>query len=162
MAAWLVGIGFGFALEHTSAWKGGAAWERAVLFWIHARPLSPFLDSVMLATPYVGTNLTIIPVILVSGAWMWRQGHLRTALHLLVVSAGSLSLNPTMKHLLNRPRPALFPLRGLWDWPSYPSGHAILTPALYVTIALLMHRRYGWRWGFYVAPAIVALTSYSR
>ena len=85
-----------------------------------------------------------------------------TALHLVIVALGSLALNPSMKYLLDRDRPDLFPLRGMYRWASYPSGHAILTVALYFTIALQLRHARGWRWPFVVAAAIVLITCYSR
>ena len=134
-----------------------------MLRWFHAHPLPGWLDRVILAMPLIGTNLTILPAMLIVGWWLWKRRQMPwIGAHLLVVSIGSLSLNPTMKRLLDRDRPALFPLRGMYNWASYPSGHAILTTALYFTIALLLQRERGWRWPFLVAPVIVFLTCYSR
>jgi undecaprenyl-diphosphatase len=163
LAAWAVGVGFGFALEKTNTWHQGAAWERSVLRWLHVHPLPYWLDQVMLAMPLLGTNLTILPAMIVVGLWLWKKhGQPLIAAQLLVVCIGSLSLNPTMKYLLGRDRPALFPLRGMYNWASYPSGHVILTTALYFTIALLLRRWRGWRWPFVVGPAIILTTAYSR
>ena len=117
----------------------------------------------MLATPYMGTNLTILPLMIVVGLVLWRKlGKPRPAIHLLVVSIGSLSLNPTMKHILDRPRPALYPARGMWTWASYPSGHIILTTALYLTISMMLLRTRGWKWPFAASGAIIFITGYSR
>lgn len=161
-AAWAIGIGFGMLLRASGAWSG-AAWEIETLRWFHARPLPALVDQLMLAAPLFGTNLTILPAMLLVGWWLWKKRREPVVgLHLLVVSVGSLSLNPTMKYLLDRPRPDLFPLRGMYNWASYPSGHAILTTALYFTIALLLRRSRGWWWPFAIAPAIVLLTCYSR
>lgn len=162
VAAWAVGIGFGLLLRSAGAWNG-AAWERDVLRWFHDRPLPWLFDRMMLAAPLFGTNLTILPAMLIVGWWLWKER--REPLlgaHLVVVAVGSLSLNPTMKYLLDRDRPSLFPLRGMYNWASYPSGHAILTVALYFTLALMLRRARGWRWPFVVAPLIVLLTCYSR
>ena len=159
---WLVGYGYGLGLSHTSAWRG-APWERHLLTWFHAQALPGWVDALMLYMPYAGTNLTILPIVLLLGLWLWKAREMvLTAVHLLVVSIGSLSLNPTMKYLLDRPRPDLFPLRGLYNWASYPSGHAILTVALYFTVAMQLRLRKGWHWPFAVAPLIVLLTCYSR
>lgn len=134
-----------------------------MLVWFHSQTLPAWLDRAMLYMPYAGTNLTILPIMLVLGWWLWKRADkVISAVHLLVVSIGSLSLNPTMKYLLDRDRPKLFPLRGLYNWASYPSGHAILTVALYFTIAMQLRLARGWRWPFVVAPVIVLLTCYSR
>ena len=160
--AWAVGIGFGFLLRALGVWNG-ADWERETLRWFHERPLPHLLDSMMLAAPLFGTNLTVLPAMLVVGWWLWKQRREPVlGAHLLVVALGSLSLNPTMKYLLDRDRPALYPLRGMYNWASYPSGHAILTVALYFTLALMLRRARGWWWPFLVAPLIVLLTCYSR
>lgn len=158
---WAVGYAYGFGLSRTSMWQG-SPWEAAVLRAFH-HPLPGWLDGMMLAMPYAGTNLTLLPAILLLGVWLWRrQGMVVSAIHLAVVCVGALSQNVAMKHLLNRDRPAIFEGRGLYAWASYPSGHAILTVALYFTIALQLRLARGWRWPFLVAPVIVLLTCYSR
>ena len=163
VAAWGVGILYGTLLRTTSTWNSGAAWERAMLRWFHGWTLPAWLDAVVLQIPLTGTNLTILPLTLAIGWWLWKRKHRGIiALQLLIVTAGSLSLNPTMKYLLGRDRPDLFPRRGMYNWASYPSGHAILTIALYFTVALLLHRTRGWRWPFLVAAAVFLANAYSR
>ena len=162
LAAWAVGIGFGLLLRAAGVWNG-AQWERETLRWFHERPLPWLLDRMMLVAPLFGTNLTVLPAMLIVGWWLWKER--REPLlgaHLLIVAVGSLSLNPTMKYLLDRDRPAMYPARGMYNWASYPSGHAILTVALYFTLAMMLRRARGWRWPFAAAPLIVLLTCYSR
>ncbi len=163
VSAWAIGVGFGYGLKGTHWWDKGAPWERRLLLYFHEQSLPHWLDQAMLASPMLGTNLVVLPAMLALGLWLWRVKHAPlTAVHLLVVCVGSLSLNPTMKYLLDRDRPALFPLRGMYNWASYPSGHIILTTALYFTGALLLRRARGWVWPFVVAGLVVLLTSYSR
>lgn len=163
IAAWAVGTLYGWLIRLSSTWDEGAAWERNLLRWFHARELAPWMDAVVLQVPLTGTNLTILPLTLAIGWWLWKRKHLGIiALQLLVVTTGSLSLNPTMKYLLGRDRPDLFPRRGMYNWASYPSGHAILTLALYFTVALLLYRSRGWRWPFLVAAAVFLANGFSR
>lgn len=163
VAAWAIGIGFGYGLKGTHWWDGGARWERGLLTLFHQHPLDHWLDPLMLASPMLGTNLVILPLVIAIGLWLWRVKHAPLqAVHLLVVCVGSLSLNPTMKYLLDRDRPHLFPQRGMYNWASYPSGHLILTTALYFTVALMLWRVRQWRWPFVVAAAVVVFTAYSR
>lgn len=162
VAAWAVGLAFGYWLEHTSAWTG-AGWERETLRWFHDHVLPGWLDRIMILTPYVGTNLTILPLIIAVGLVLWRKfNQPLVASQLLAVSIGSLSLNPTMKYLLDRPRPDLYPLRGMWTWASYPSGHLILTTALYFTVSMMLFQWKGWRWPFFASAFIVFISGYSR
>lgn len=163
VGAWAVGILYGMLIRASSTWDEGARWERGMLRWFHAQSLPSWLDAVVLQVPLTGTNLTILPLTLVVGWWLWkrkRRGII--ALQLLVVTTGSLSLNPTMKYLLGRDRPDLFPRRGMYNWASYPSGHVILTTALYFTIALLLYRSRGWRWPFGFAALVFLANGYSR
>ena len=161
--AWLVGILYGMVIRFASSWDEGAAWERATLRWFHAWTLPPWLDAVVLQIPLTGTNLTILPIALAVGWWLWKKKQRGIiAIQLLVVTIGSLSLNPTMKYLLGRERPDMFPRRGMYSWASYPSGHAILALAVYFTVALLLYRSRGWRWPFVVAPLVFLANAYSR
>jgi membrane-associated phospholipid phosphatase len=162
LLAWGVGIGYGFVIRATSTWDAGSRWERDVLRWFHLT-LPGWLDRIVLAMPLTGTNLTILPATIAIGWWLWKRKHMGlVAIQLLVVTAGSLSLNPTMKYLLGRDRPDMYPRRGLYNWASYPSGHAILTIALYFTVALLLHRTRGWRWPFFLAASVFLANSFSR
>ena len=163
LGAWLVGILYGALIRATSIWDEGAAWERATLRWFHSWTLRPWLDALVLQIPLTGTNLTILPIALAVGWWLWKKKQRGIiAVQLLVVTMGSLSLNPTMKYLLGRERPDMFPRRGMYSWASYPSGHAILALAVYFTVALLLYRSRGWRWPFAVAPLVFLANAYSR
>jgi undecaprenyl-diphosphatase len=159
----LVGNAFGYALSRTADWQDGASWERAMLRWFHAHPLSRTLDVLMLAIPFTGTNITMLPLALVTSLWLWRwRGRPVLALQLIVVSVGSFLLNATLKWQLGRERPDLFPGRGMYKWSSYPSGHAIFVTAVYFTVALVLYREKRWRWPLVVAPLIVLLNCVSR
>jgi membrane-associated phospholipid phosphatase len=162
VAAWAIGVGFGYGLKGTHWWDGGARWERTVLRAFH-HPAPEWFDVALRGSVYLGTNLVVLPAMLALGLWLWRVKHTPlTAVHLLVVCIGALSMNGTMKWLLSRDRPALFPLRGLYAWASYPSGHLILTTSLYFTAALMLQRARGWRWPYAVALFMVLVTCYSR
>lgn len=163
LGAWVVGILYGMVIRATSSWNDGAAWERETLRWFHAWSLPRWLDALVLQIPLTGTNLTILPIALVVGWWLWKKKHRGIiSVQLLVVTIGSLSLNPTMKYLLGRERPDIYPRRGMYSWASYPSGHAILALAVYFTVALLLYRSRGWRWPFIVAPLVFLANAYSR
>ena len=66
-----------------------------MLRWFHGQPLPHWLDQVMLYFPYVGTNLTILPLVILLALWLWRRSNkVLTAIHLLVVCIGSLVAQP--------------------------------------------------------------------
>ena len=162
-AASAVGNLFGFVLDRTSGWVGGAPWERGMLQWFHAHRLPATLDAFMIVIPYSGTNLTVLPALLLAALLLWRRGH-RTvaAFQLIVVAVGSLLLNATLKYQHGRNRPDLFPARGWYSWSSYPSGHAIAVTSIFFTAALLLRREKGWRWPIAAAALVVLSNCVSR
>jgi undecaprenyl-diphosphatase len=163
VAAWIVGTLYALVIRGSATWDHGAPWEREMLYWFHAWKLAAWLDAVVLQVPLTGTNLTLLPLAIAVGWWLWKRKQRGIiALQLLVVTTGSLSLNPTMKYLLGRSRPDLFPRRGMYAWASYPSGHAIITIAVYFTVAMLLYRWRGWRWPFPVAALIFLANAHSR
>ena len=68
------------------------------------------------------------------------QGLRRTAVMVLVASAGGWLLNSLLKELFQRPRPTVVPHLSEVMSLSFPSGHAMTSAAVYLTLgALLMH-----------------------
>jgi undecaprenyl-diphosphatase len=68
------------------------------------------------------------------------QGMARTAVFVLVASAGGWLLNSVLKELFQRPRPAVVPhLRDVMTL-SFPSGHAMTSAAVYLTLGALLMR----------------------
>lgn len=158
----LLGIGYARLVQRSGDWSHGLPWERALMVRVHG-PLPPVLDQLMLIFPWFGTNLTLMPAIALVAWWVWvkaRRRHL--AVQLLVVQFGSWLLNPSLKALVDRARPDLFERRGWYGWSSYPSGHAIASVAVLITIALIVHEVKGWRWPYVVAITIMLASMYSR
>ena len=160
--AFLSGMGVAAWAIHRGHWAQGAAWERRLMLAVHV-PLPAWLDALVYAAPWAGTNITLIPGVLVAIIWLWRRAkrpHL--AMRLLVVQLGSYALNPALKDLFDRARPDLFPRRGWYGWSSFPSGHAIASIAVLFTVASMLHRERGWRWPYYVIVPLSLLAIFSR
>jgi undecaprenyl-diphosphatase len=162
VAACLVGAGYAALLRASGDWRTGLAWELALMSRIdHDAPRA--IDLLMLALPWLGTNLTIMPVLCGVALWLARtRRRIDLAARLLVVTTGSLLLNAVLKALFDRPRPELWAHRGQYAWASFPSGHAIVTTSVLFTAALMLHRERGWRWPFVVAAVILVVSLYSR
>jgi undecaprenyl-diphosphatase len=161
--AFLIGMAFAAWAERFGDWQHGTGWERSLLLWTQAHKPPQWLDTLIYASPWLGTNITLIPGVLVCVWWLWaraKRPHL--AVRLLIVQIGSYILNPALKALYDRPRPDLFPRRGWYGWSSYPSGHAIASISVLFTIAIMLHKERGWKWP-YLAIAIIAFgAAYSR
>jgi undecaprenyl-diphosphatase len=126
-------------------------------------PLPPALDRLMMICPWFGTNISLIPGIAIICWWLWvKVGKPRLAMRLAVVQVGSYLLNPSLKALYDRARPDLFPRRGWYGWSSYPSGHAIASVSVLMTLAVILHHEKGWTWPYWVFITIMLCSMYSR
>ena len=158
------GIGAVYALwlEASGDWRVGLPWERALMLSID-RAVPATFDWLMLGLPWLGTNLTLLPIIALVSLWLWRkEGRGDLALHLVVVSLGSLIMNAVLKDAFGRPRPDLWEHRGQYAWSSYPSGHAIVCTSVFFAIAFMFFRERHWRWPFAVAAILMIVILYSR
>jgi len=161
LLAYGAGLGVGLAVRAAGWWQTGAPWERALLA-LAQRTVSPTADIVFLTLPWIGTNYTLWPIVIVAVLWLWYRRLRPEALHLFVVQVGSSILNPALKFTLVRERPHLFELRGQFALPSFPSGHAIAVTSVVMTAAWLIHRRTAATWPLWVAGSFWLLVLYSR
>ena len=166
----LIGFALSFAIGAASAeytrslgsWDKGLPWERALMIRVHS-PLPGWLDSLMLVFPWFGTNISLIPGIALIVWWLWkRERSPNDAVRLAVVQIGSYLLNPSLKAMFDRARPDMFVRRGWYGWSSYPSGHAIASVSVLLTLAIVLHRVKGWRWPYAVSVVIMLASAYSR
>lgn len=149
-------------LQNVGTWLDGIRWEVELLTAVNGLALPPVVDWMLLVLPWFGTNITLLPIVVVAAALLARSGRGLLATHLIVMQVGAFTMNPILKELFDRPRPALWEMRGQFAWASYPSGHAIASVASLFTIAVLLHRELGWRWPYGIAALMLLLTSYSR
>lgn len=160
--AFLTGMAFARWLQSYGDWHNGVAWERDFLRAINGI-LPPWIDPVLLVISWLGTNLTLLP--LTSAVVLWlalREKRYHEAVYLAVVQLGSNSLNPALKFLYERSRPDIIPRRGWYDWAAYPSGHAIASIAVLITLAIVLNRAKGWRWPSYIIAPILVVSLFSR
>jgi len=149
-------------VKSSGDWRSGLPWERALMLRID-RTVPTAFDWVMLGLPWLGTNVTVLPILAIASLWLWRRKRRpELALQLMVASVGSLIMNAVLKGAFSRPRPELWAHRGQYQWSAYPSGHAIVCVAVYFTVALMLYRERRWRWPFAVATVLLAVILYSR
>jgi membrane-associated phospholipid phosphatase len=160
--AFLAGMAFAFWLHSHGDWHDGLRWERELLQAVHVR-LPAWADAILTVMPWLGTNITLVPLSIV--AIIWLAAYLKRyhdAVYLAVVQLGSSSLNPALKFLYERERPSLVPRRGWYTWGAYPSGHAIASIAVLITLAIILYRVKGWRWPTYAVVPLLIISLYSR
>src|SRR5687767_2553920 len=89
LVAILAGALFAVALRAAGDWNQGLTCERELMLAIHENPVPAWMDSVFLVVPWLGTNITLLPLVVVFSAWLWLRRHRADlALQLLVVQAG--------------------------------------------------------------------------
>lgn len=162
--ALLVGILFAQLMRRTGNWDQGLPWERAFMLRTHVT-FPGFIDTLLLFLPWLGTNITLLPLVVAVAVWLIvrrRRKRPDLAAHLVVVQLGSFTLNAVLKGIFDRPRPDLFELRGQHAWAAFPSGHAIASVSVLLTMAMLLRRERGWRWPMRIAVVLLVVSLYSR
>lgn len=160
--AYLAGMALARWLHAYGDWNDGLAWERALIRALRV-DLPQWIDAIILVMPWLGTNITLLPMTIVVLFWLvLKEKRLHEAVYLGVVQIGSNSLNPAVKFLYDRSRPDIIPRRGWYDWAAYPSGHAIASTAVLVTLAIVLYRVKGWRWPGYLLIPLLAISLFSR
>ncbi len=167
VAGYCLALGSGILLALLLAaggdWNEGSGWERAILREVHAATLPRAFDHMMLILPWLGTNWTTLPIAVALALWLvLRKGRWDLAIPLIVIQAGSNTLNAIIKHIAWRERPDLWVKRGQFAWPSYPSGHAIATMSVVLFLAILLVRERGMKWAPVALAPLVLLVLYSR
>ena len=82
------------------------------------------------------TTLTLVTVIAAALLTIHRRG--RSAVVLVAAAIGAQVTAEVIKHYVNRPRPLLVPHLDLVYSSSFPSGHAVMSPTVYLTLATLV------------------------
>jgi membrane-associated phospholipid phosphatase len=117
---------------------------------------SPTLTALMNGATFLGSELTLVPLLLgVTAVLLWR-GHRREALFVVVAICGSVLANAAMKLFFHRERPQLAWADVLPDF-SFPSGHSMNSLVFYLAVALVVWRLKGARWGVAATVAAVVL-----
>ena len=104
-------------------------------------PIGPaWLRGAALDITALGSASVLGIVVAAIVGFMLLQGLRRTALLVFAASAGGWLLNSLLKELFRRPRPDIVPhLREVMSL-SFPSGHAMTSAAVYLTLGALLMR----------------------
>lgn len=113
--------------------------DRVLILWA-ARVRSPWLTAAALDVTALGSFTLVLMfaifALVVLAALRDRNG----ALQLVAASVGAAILTGATKNIIERVRPSVIPRLIEVSGFSYPSGHATLTTALYVTIGIIAAR----------------------
>jgi undecaprenyl-diphosphatase len=106
-----------------------------------ALPLgSAFFFSFISAMTTLGNSLTLLAFVLLGAAWLHFLGDRGGLRLLLFAGIGGTIVNLALKIIISRPRPSVVPMLAAYDPWSYPSGHALMSLVILLTIAILAGR----------------------
>lgn len=114
------------------------ATDQGLLYFIGSRQ-RPWLNELMLAMTPLGSLLVLLPVaILAALGFLIARKH-RAAVVMALTEPASLALQWTLKPLINRDRPRVtWRLIDLPAGPSFPSGHALGSMAVFGALTLIL------------------------
>jgi len=106
-----------------------------------SKPIGPaWVESWLLDLTALGASTVLGLVVAVVVGFLLLQRRHRTALAVTITSLGGELLNAAMKYAFNRPRPAVVPhLREVFST-SFPSGHAMESAIVYLTLGAMLMR----------------------
>lgn len=115
-------------------------WDVRFALWLHehaSHPLVRFFDVVTLA----GNSVVLVVAVVAIGLTLLRRTRPNEAAVIALAFGGAALVNALLKLAFHRPRPE-FSFVHL-DTYSFPSGHAAVSTATFMTLAYLLCRRYG-------------------
>jgi undecaprenyl-diphosphatase len=100
----------------------------------------PWLASAALDVTALGSATVLGLVVVAVGGFLILQGMWRTSLFVVLATSGGLFLNVALKQFFQRPRPDVVShLRDVMST-SFPSGHALTSAVVYLTLGALSMR----------------------
>jgi undecaprenyl-diphosphatase len=143
----VAGVIWTFAVLADAMIAGGTqAFDRAILLAMRApadptRPLGPpwLVEGTRDYTALGSVGVLLLVTLMVIG-FLLLQGKTRVAVLVVIAVVGGMLLSTALKRGFARPRPALVPHGVPVYSASFPSGHAMLSAVVYLTLAALLAR----------------------
>jgi undecaprenyl-diphosphatase len=106
-----------------------------------SRPIGPeWIESLLFDLTALGSPVILGLVVFAVVGFLLLQGRRRTALAVAATSFSGELVDSAMKHAFNRPRPTVVPhLREVFS-ASFPSGHAMESAIVYLTVGTVLMR----------------------
>jgi undecaprenyl-diphosphatase len=125
-----------------------------------SKPIGPgWIEGPLLDLTAIGGSTVLALVTVAVTGFLVLQTRYRTALVIAITAGSGELLNTAMKHAFNRPRPTIVPhLRVVYST-SFPSGHAMESAIVYLTLgAILMRAADSRRTKIYILVIAMLLT----
>lgn len=135
---------FGDLAEDVWEREGGFPWDVPILLAIHSTA-SPQLDAFAIVLTRFGVFWGVLPVAIGVLVVLFRRRQWHALAYFLVTMVGSGVINRTVKVLLHRVRPHLWPSPAPELDYGFPSGHAMASMTLVAALVILTWKT-RWRW----------------
>ena len=106
-----------------------------------SRPIGPaWIEGPLLDLTALGGGTVLALVVAVVAGFLVLQTRYRTAIVVAITWCSGELLNAAMKQVFNRPRPSIVPHLRIVYTSSFPSGHAMESAIVYLTLAAILMR----------------------
>jgi undecaprenyl-diphosphatase len=106
-----------------------------------ANPIGPdWLEEMARDMTALGGVLILTLLTATIAGYLWLTGRRRTMLFVLAATVGALVISLLLKGAFDRPRPELVPHLSKIATTSFPSGHSMLSAAVYLTLGVMLAR----------------------
>lgn len=120
--------------------EGETQTDERLAEWLHGRATDPFTDVFRVIT-WCGNFVTLLVVTVVAVAVLWRRREKTDAVFVALALLGAQVLSTGMKLGFRRDRPFFEDPLATEVTFSFPSGHAMVSFAVYGSIAIVLARR---------------------
>jgi membrane-associated phospholipid phosphatase len=120
--------------------EGDSRTDERLAEWLHGRATDPFTDVFRVIT-WCGNFMTLLAVTVVAVVILWRRRERTDAVFVALAFLGAQVLSTGMKLGFRRDRPFFPDPLATESTFSFPSGHALVSLAVYGSIALVLARR---------------------
>lgn len=104
-----------------------------------AEPIGPhWLKIAALDATSMGGTVMLVLTTFFVGLFLLMEGKWGATILVFVAAGGGEALSLLMKHLFNRPRPSVVPHLSEVMTTSFPSGHSMMSAAVYLTLGVLL------------------------
>lgn len=100
----------------------------------------PWVELMMLDLTAIGGPTVLTIVVLIISGFLFLQARRRTAVFVMVTSFGGMLATAMLKEMFARPRPSVVPHLREATSSSFPSGHAMQSAIVYLTLGAILMR----------------------
>ena len=134
----LVAIPFGLLLDQVKNDRSLIALDTSAANHLHdwVRGSESLVQNLKILT-FFGSPVWFYIIVTPAALWVWRRGHVRLAIFLVVTALGGGLLDTVVKETVDRARPSLVDPVATAHGKSFPSGHAMSSTFVYGALVLV-------------------------